>query len=138
MVNSSFRDDEILAAWVAKAERRADAHERGEMETIDFDEAIAQARIANRRTARKRSMAHCTGETFMPLTYQQVTNEAMKLTPEERVDLAEKLWVSVDSPEAITQAWDVEIERRMAQLDAGEVETIPVEDVLARLRTKLQ
>ncbi len=46
-------DDEILAAWVEEAERRGDAYERGEMEAIDFDEAIAQARarIANRRVA---------------------------------------------------------------------------------------
>jgi len=46
-------DDEILAAWVEEAERRGDAYERGEMESIDFDEAIAlaRARIANRRAA---------------------------------------------------------------------------------------
>lgn len=46
-------DDEILAAWVAEAERRGDAYERGEMKAIDFDEAIAQARarLANRRVA---------------------------------------------------------------------------------------
>lgn len=46
-------DDEILASWVAEAERRADAFDRGEMEAIDFDEAIAQARsrLANRRVA---------------------------------------------------------------------------------------
>ena len=46
-------DDEILTAWVEEAERRADAFERGEIEVIDFDEAIAQARarLANRRAA---------------------------------------------------------------------------------------
>lgn len=46
-------DDEVLATWVAEAERRGDAFDRGEMETIDFDEAIAQARarLANRRVA---------------------------------------------------------------------------------------
>ncbi|WP_305075218.1 addiction module protein [Propionivibrio sp.] len=46
-------DDEILTAWVEEAERRGEAHERGEMEAIDFDEAIAQARarITNRRVA---------------------------------------------------------------------------------------
>ena len=46
-------DDEILASWVAEAERRADAFDRGETETIDFDEAIVQARarLANRRAA---------------------------------------------------------------------------------------
>ena len=46
-------DDALLASWVAEAERRADAFDRGETETIDFDEAIAQARarLANRRAA---------------------------------------------------------------------------------------
>jgi putative addiction module component (TIGR02574 family) len=37
-------DDEILSAWAAEAERRADSFDRGEIETVDFDEAIAQAR----------------------------------------------------------------------------------------------
>jgi hypothetical protein len=41
-------DDEILAAWVNEAERRSDAHERGEMQAVDFDESIARlkARLA--------------------------------------------------------------------------------------------
>lgn len=74
----------------------------------------------------------------MSLTYQQVANEAMKLTPEERVDLAEKLWVSVETPQAVAEAWDLEIERRIAQLDAGEVEAYPADEVIAELRAKLQ
>lgn len=74
----------------------------------------------------------------MSLTYQQLADEAMKLTPEERVDLAEKLWISVNTPQAIAEAWDVEIERRMAQFDAGEVQTYPAEEVIAKLRAKLQ
>jgi putative addiction module component (TIGR02574 family) len=41
-------EDEILASWVAEAERRGEAYERGEMEAIDFDESIARlkARLA--------------------------------------------------------------------------------------------
>lgn len=74
----------------------------------------------------------------MSLTYQQVASEAMRLTPEERVDLAEKLWISVETPKAIAEAWDVEIKRRIAQLDDGEVEAYPAEKVLAELRAKLQ
>ena len=35
-------DDEILATWVAEAERRGDAFDRGEMGAIDFDESIAR------------------------------------------------------------------------------------------------
>lgn len=53
LLSSLDEDDEILAAWLAEAERRADAFERGEIEAIDVDEAIAQARarIANRTAA---------------------------------------------------------------------------------------
>ena len=73
----------------------------------------------------------------MSLTYQKIAAEVMKLTPEERVDLAEKFWISVDNPSGIAAAWDAEIERRVAQFDAGEVTTYPVEQVIAELRTKL-
>ena len=65
----------------------------------------------------------------MLLTYQQVAQAAMQLSPDERVDLAEKLWVSVDTPETIAAAWDEEIARRVAQLDAGEAETVAAEQV---------
>ena len=37
-------DDEIMAAWMEEAERRADAFDRGEMGTIDFDESLARLR----------------------------------------------------------------------------------------------
>jgi putative addiction module component (TIGR02574 family) len=73
----------------------------------------------------------------MSLTYQQVTQAAMQLRPDERVDLAEKLWVSVDTPETIAAAWNEEIARRVAQLEAGEVETVPAEQVISELRTQL-
>jgi hypothetical protein len=35
-------DDEILAAWVAEAEQRGDAFDRGEMGAVDLDESIAR------------------------------------------------------------------------------------------------
>lgn len=73
----------------------------------------------------------------MTMTFQEIASEAMRLTPKERVDLAEKLWVSVDTPAAIAAAWDTEVERRVAQLDAGETTTYPAEQVLAELRAKL-
>ena len=69
----------------------------------------------------------------MLLTYEQVAQAAMQLSSDERVDLAEKLWVSVDTPEAIAAAWNEEIARRVAQLDAGEAETVPAEQVIADL-----
>jgi putative addiction module component (TIGR02574 family) len=73
----------------------------------------------------------------MPMTAQQVASEAMKLSPEERADLADKLWLSVNSQEDVDAAWEIEIERRMRQIDTGEVEMIPWETVMANLRAKL-
>lgn len=74
----------------------------------------------------------------MSLTYKEIVSEAMKLPPQERADLADRLWISVDTPEAVAAAWDAEIERRAAQLDSGEVATIPFEQVIAELRAKLR
>lgn len=73
----------------------------------------------------------------MSLTYQQVAQAAMQLSPDERVDLAEKLWVSVDTLVEIAAAWDDEIARRVAQLEAGEVDPVPAEQVIAELRARL-
>lgn len=67
---------------------------------------------------------------------------ALQLSPQDRDDLIRALIASLDgdpedTPEAIAQAWDKEIERRIAELDAGKVETIPAEIVLAELRAKI-
>lgn len=53
LLASLDEDDEILAAWVAEAERRGDAFDRGEMEAIDVDEVLARARarVASRHAA---------------------------------------------------------------------------------------
>jgi putative addiction module component (TIGR02574 family) len=72
----------------------------------------------------------------MPTPSEIVEAQALMLTPAERADLADKLWLSVNSKEEVAAAWDAEIERRILQLDAGEVECIAWDDVMAELRTK--
>ncbi len=72
----------------------------------------------------------------MPSPIEIIEAQAMKLTPAERADLADKLWLSVNSKEEVEAAWDAEIERRIQQLDAGEIECIAWDDVMAELRTK--
>lgn len=76
-------------------------------------------------------------ETPMSLTAEQIKAEAMKLPPEERADLADWLWVSAAPREEVKAAWDAEIARRIAEIDAGTVELIPSEEVLAKLKAKL-
>jgi putative addiction module component (TIGR02574 family) len=59
----------------------------------------------------------------------------MRLDPEERATLMRLLIETLDSDaeEGVEDAWRVEIERRMAELDSGAVETIPWEEIRARL-----
>lgn len=73
----------------------------------------------------------------MPNRIEVLEAQAMSLSPEERADLAEKLWLSVNSKEEVQDAWDNEIERRIREIDAGEVQAVPWDTVLAGLRAKL-
>ena len=55
----------------------------------------------------------------MPTPSEIVEAQALMLAPAERADLADKLWLSVNSKAEVDAAWDSEIERRIRQLDAG-------------------
>ena len=59
----------------------------------------------------------------------------MRLAPQERATLMRLLIEALDADreEGVEDAWRVEIERRMAELDSGSVATIPWEEVRARL-----
>lgn len=72
------------------------------------------------------------------LTIEQIKAEAMKLSPEARADLADWLWVSVESRESAQAAWDAEIARRIDEIESGKVELIPGEEVFAQIDKKLR
>ena len=76
-------------------------------------------------------------EIMMPTPQEIVEAQAMKLSPTERADLADKLWLSVHSRDEVDAAWEEEIVRRIRQIDAGEVECVPWATVMAELRAKL-
>lgn len=59
----------------------------------------------------------------------------MRLDPEERATLMRLLVDTLDaeSDEGVEDAWRVEIERRIAELDAGAVQTVSWEELRARL-----
>jgi putative addiction module component (TIGR02574 family) len=67
---------------------------------------------------------------------QAIVEQALKLSPTERAEVAEKLIVSLDEvPDTdVEQAWQEEIQKRLRQIDRGEVTTIPWEEVQRRLR----
>ena len=67
---------------------------------------------------------------------QVVLEQALKLTPQERAEVAEQLIASLDEgPDAeVEQAWQEEVQRRLQQVERGEVKTVPWEEVQRRLR----
>jgi putative addiction module component (TIGR02574 family) len=69
----------------------------------------------------------------MPDSIQAVAEAAMKLSPEEREQLVERLIASLDRGDALHPAWQGEIARRMADLQAGRARLIPADEAMARL-----
>ena len=74
----------------------------------------------------------------MSLTIEQIKLEAMNLFPDERADLADWLWVSAAPRADVEAAWDAEIARRVAEIDAGTAKLIPAEEVMASIEEKLR
>jgi putative addiction module component (TIGR02574 family) len=78
----------------------------------------------------------------MAALLKEIETQALQLSPQERGELIHRLIVSLegapeDTPEAIAQAWNEEIARRVADMDAGRTEWIPADEVMARLRAKI-
>ena len=74
----------------------------------------------------------------MPLVASKVLNEALSLPTEERVSLVEKLLTSLNLPtqKEIDRLWAEEAERRVSQIDSGQVKLIPGEEVFSKIREK--
>ena len=64
--------------------------------------------------------------------------EALTLTPGERAAFAQLLLASLDEDAEIDDAWAIEVERRIAEVEAGSVQVIPIADALAQARAKLK
>ena len=79
----------------------------------------------------------------MPTPLQDIEAQALQLPLQERGRLADRLVQSLDpepddTPENIAKAWDVEIARRIEEMDAGRTESIPYEQVRAELRAMIE
>ncbi len=73
---------------------------------------------------------------------KELEEQALRLPPKERGELIHRLIVSLegkseDSPEAIAQAWDEEIARRVADMDAGRTRWTPADEVMAKLHARI-
>ena len=74
----------------------------------------------------------------METELQKLEAEALKLTADERAALAQRLLASLEEDAEIDEAWAVEVERRIAEIESGAVPLIPIADALAQVRAALK
>ena len=74
----------------------------------------------------------------MSTEFAELKQKAAQLSENERAELALALIESLDGePETgVDEVWRVEIARRIAQIERGEVQRVPGDEVFARLRRK--
>jgi hypothetical protein len=73
------------------------------------------------------------------MTNEQVENEALKLKPEARAELAEKLLRSLDdlTEDELGQLWAEEAVRRDEDLDSGRASMRDADDVFKDARARI-
>ena len=64
--------------------------------------------------------------------------EALKLSATERAAFAQLLLASLDEDTEIEEAWAIETERRIAEIESGTTQVIPIADALAQVRAALK
>lgn len=72
-------------------------------------------------------------------TLEKVRSEALRLPEAERAELAHSLVESLDGPadKDAESAWDAEILRRLAEIDAGTAELIDREELRRRMQARM-
>ena len=72
----------------------------------------------------------------MPDAVLKLAERGRSLNPQERARLVDLLLATLDDPSAseLSEAWDREIERRIAAYKAGQVDAYALEEVLAEAR----
>ena len=74
----------------------------------------------------------------MPTTVADLEVQALRLTPEERAQLADRLLASLSADATVEEEWATEAQRRLAELEAGTVAVIPIEAAIARARNAIR
>jgi putative addiction module component (TIGR02574 family) len=70
---------------------------------------------------------------------EALRDAALALSEAERAKLARDLIASLDGPadDDVAEAWDIELCRRINEVESGRAQLLDVEDVLARIRARI-
>ena len=74
----------------------------------------------------------------MPSQFEDIEEEALKLTVEERAHLADRLLASLSEDAEVEEAWAIEVERRVADIESGRTHVVPAAEAIARARAALK
>jgi putative addiction module component (TIGR02574 family) len=72
------------------------------------------------------------------MTIDEIEAAALELPGDEIDELMDRLAVHRGLDPEIEQSWMEEVQRRVAEYDRGEVEGIPMDETLAKLRAMLK
>lgn len=78
-----------------------------------------------------------TQEDIVSTNLDALEAEVLKLAPADRSHLLERLIASLDPDPEVEKAWELEADRREAELDSGVVAEVPGPEAMGRLRAKL-
>jgi putative addiction module component (TIGR02574 family) len=72
----------------------------------------------------------------MPITLDQIVEETRELPSETVAELVDRIMVARhgDIEPSMAAAWKSETDRRIAEIEAGKVKGVPIEESLARAR----
>ena len=77
-------------------------------------------------------------EVSMSTQLETLEAEAMKLTAEERAQLADRLIASLFEDAEIEDAWSIEVEQRIEEIEAGRSKLVPASEAIAGARAALK
>ena len=73
------------------------------------------------------------------ISKDELISEAVSLPVEARLQLVERLLEALNpSNKDIDELWAVEVERRVTEIDKGEVKTVPREEVFRKIHNRLK
>jgi len=75
-------------------------------------------------------------ERIMATSVEALEAEVLRLSPADRTRLLARLIASLDADAEIEAAWDAIADAREAELNSGKVESVPFEEVVARLEAR--
>ena len=73
----------------------------------------------------------------MPNSLASLEAAALLLSLDERAVLADHLLASLAVEQEVDEAWAVEVERRIAEIESGHMQLVPVEEAIAQARLAL-